>query len=127
MTLDSEADEEEEGILKTPSPSAKASVKSEVRHTPSRRSKSATVNYNLLQGETCDDNSGEVEHAAASKGGDLGGLPTSDGSVGMIKLDDGDIILNSRHIAGGARKDSYAYFEEVDDDTDVSNFLPEED
>lgn len=131
MDLDSDDDDDDEDIIKMPPPRAKASVKSETRHTPSRRSKSATVDYRLLQSDTSDDNNEGVERRAgnpkARKEGDLGSLAARDGSAGMIKLDDGDIIINPRHIAGGSRKDSFAYFDQVDDDTDVSNFLPEED
>jgi hypothetical protein len=131
MKLSSDTDSDED-ILKTPSPHGKTSVKSEIRHTPSRRSKSATVSYSLgsFASDGDDDDKGGEQHAedpTARMMSDLGGLPVGDDSAGLIKLEDGNIVINSRHVAGSARRDSYTYFDQVDDDTDVSNFLPEED
>jgi hypothetical protein len=54
----------------------------------------------------------------------MGGLPIGDVFAGLIKLNDGDIIINSRHAAGVAQKDSFEYFDQFEDDTDVSNFVP---
>jgi hypothetical protein len=107
-------------------------MKSDIRRTPTRKSKSTPVNHSILADETSNDNNeGGVRRYGSSptavKVEDLGRLPIGDSSAGLIKPEDGDIIVNSRHVAGGSGKDSFTYFDQLDYDNDVSNFIPGED
>jgi hypothetical protein len=128
LNLSSDSDDNAD-LLATPN--GRSSVKSEIRRTPTRKSKSTPVNYSILADETSDDNNERlarrVESPAARKVADLGGLPVGDSSAGLIKLEGGDIMVNPRHALGGSRRDSFTYFDQLDDDTDVSNFVPGED
>lgn len=126
MKLGSDTDDENDIFTMS---STRSSVKREVRRTPLPKAKRITV----IDGLPSDDSDFGNERVtipanspAAKNMPSMGGLPIDDVSAGLIKLKDGDIIINSRHQAGGDRKDSFEYFDHFEDDTDVSNFVPGE-
>lgn len=129
MHLNSDGDETDEGA----SPNINASIKSERRKTPSRRSKSVAPNYSLLNHES-DDFDERIEspvNPTLKEHSETASVHASGKAASPIKLDEADILASRSHLvdrestkASHIKTDNYGYFSHADD-SDGSNFDPQ--